>query len=201
MLACFVAGSPVTMSTGKTKSIDRVKVGETVRSFDESTKQFVAAQVVDVQHHEAKMETLIEFTLSTGKRFVSNNIHPIMVNAEYMAAGDIAKQFVDGKTMTFTSQSARPVTLKRVKVLHKAVKLFNLHVRSQYDTEGKDSSVGHNYMVQGVVVHNVKAWTPADEINFWANYPNDPTSTSCQSSGGWPTPNTPPQNGYKCYCP
>jgi hypothetical protein len=179
-MACFTAGTPVTMADGSEKAIEKVEVGELVKTYDETTKKFTVSPVTDALHHEKAVATLVDLTLSTGKVITANTIHRILVNDEYASAGEIAKRFIDGKPIRLTGVDGKHVGLDAAHIYKREVPLYNLHVKSPYDTE-KESELGHNYIAQGIVVHNEKA---DSTIDAWVDSGGYGEAALCESRGG-----------------
>jgi intein/homing endonuclease len=195
-LACFTGETKITMASGETKSIQDIKKGEIVQTFDEKLREFSSGEVVETLHHAPKMDTLITFELSNGHQITANKIHLILVGDKYISAGEIVKQFLAGKKISLVSDG-QDVFVKSAQVSHKAVKLFNLHVKSKYDTEAAQSTIGHNYIAEGIVVHNTKnPGEPALDA-FINSIPNQ-RSLACEAIGG--SVETSPEIAY-CFLP
>lgn len=175
-LACFIKGTPVLMADGTEKPIENVAVGDMVKTYDEAKHTFTTSPVTEALHHTKKMDTLVELSMTNDKVLTSNAVHLILVNGAYATAGDIAKQFIGGADLNLTGPSGEVVKINALKVYKKEVELFNLHVKSQHDKPKAESTIGHNYVAGGVVVHNDKA---ESTLNNW---PGD--GGLCFSRGG-----------------
>lgn len=180
MLACFIAGTKITLASGDTRNIEEIKKGDIVRTYDERTGEFLDSKVVEPIHHPAKPDTLVEFTLSNGKVLTANKVHKIRVEKEYLSAAEIVEKFTHGWPIKFVSEG-QEVTLKSVRVYQDSVKLYNLQVESKYDTPNEHATDGHNYIADGIVVHNEKAESTLDD--YEASMPNS-SSQDCEASGG-----------------
>jgi len=195
-LACFTAGTQVTLASGETRSIEKITKGDKVRIYDERAGSFTNSEVVDTLHHEAKPDTLIEMQLSNGRTLTANHVHMIRVGDSFISAGTIAERFAHGEAIAFTSED-KPVDLVAVRVYRDTLKLYNLHVRSPYDTATQHAEAGHTYIAEGIVVHNEKAQSTIDA--YLASMPNA-SSQACEQSGGEVYEKTSYPRLVKCDC-
>lgn len=158
--AYFVPGTKVALASQKEVPIEKVKVGDQVRTFDESTGLFTSSPVVKVFDHEEKDDYLVKMKLSNGRTLTSNVRHMIYANGRYQRAGDVAAQRFMGSRVMLTGRglkegdAATSVEVMEVTIRRGVSRLLTLHVASPYDREGKESSIGHNFVAEGVVVHN-----------------------------------------------
>lgn len=153
---CFVKGTPITMEDGSIKKIEDVKLGENILSFDESKQQLTVAPVTQTFHHPTQMSELYEFYLENGTTLKSNGIHPLYIQemGDYLKAEEIYKLWLKGQSATMLGQLGEPVRILAIVTTTEEVKLYNLHVRSRYDSLVQESDIGHNYFANGVLVHN-----------------------------------------------
>jgi hypothetical protein len=199
VIACFVAGTKVTLADGKTKNIEDIGEGESVRTFDESTGQITVSPVEEVFHHEESLSELYTFEYSDGKKVTSNDIHLFYsVNVKnYLPAKEIYSRWMRGQEMLLMTDNHKVVTVKNITRKVETVKLYNIHVTSAYDGKAP-SRIGHNYFENGILVHNEKAWmTVCDGLGLEVNDKNNgclpnnfgPYSghnvECCEANGGW----------------
>lgn len=159
---CFVAGTQVTLESGRTKKIEDIRVGESVITYDEITESMTSSPVKEIFHHETNLSTL--FTFHYGAEVLtSNDQHRFYLPKEdaYMSAAEIYINWKQGKTIHFLSLTNEEVLVKKIDIKEENVPLYNLHVKGRYDDSKapeKDwqSLANHNYFANGVLVHNVK---------------------------------------------
>lgn len=159
---CFVAGTQITLDTGKTKSIEDIAVGEIVRTYDEISKTFIDRPVTETFHHTERLQKLYTFEYGD-QTLISNHIHRIYlpVNDIYISAEEIYKKWKNGEEIYFLNdQTHTPVKVHNIQVEDKVVPVYNLHVSGIHDRDDTliDYTLpNHNYIANGVVVHNAKA--------------------------------------------
>lgn len=73
---CFVAGTQVWMSDGKTKKIEEVDVGDFVMSYNEETKEYQIAEVVGLITNPNTTD-LARLNLVDGTNVEMNAYHPV----------------------------------------------------------------------------------------------------------------------------
>jgi hypothetical protein len=88
---CFPAGEPVTMADGSSRPIERVLVGEWVRSYDPETRAFVRTVVLETRHHAASETSGVLLRVNGGLRVTPN--HPFFTptgnkRADALVLGD-----------------------------------------------------------------------------------------------------------------
>ena len=64
---------------GSRKPIDEIQSGDKVLAFNEIAGATYISPVVKTFHHTTRIQQLHHFTLSDGRTFTSNDIHPILV--------------------------------------------------------------------------------------------------------------------------
>lgn len=143
------------MANGMERNIEDISIGDEVVTYDETTGTFTTSVVSEVHFHESVSDQLFKMTLSNGRELTPNGVHMIFVNGNYMAAKEVADLFAQGQPVVFAGEHG-PVTLAAVEAYSDTADLFNFHVRSKYDTDASESHIGHNYIAEGVVVHNIK---------------------------------------------
>lgn len=179
-LCCFIRGTKVRMADGTEKNIEDIVVGDLVVTYDESTGKFGVSEVIEIFHHKEVKDTLVEFKLSNGRTLTSNTVHMIFVNGNYVEAQDIAKMVEDGQKIEMLGADGQKVTVVSCKTYEATTDLFNLHVRSVHDKDGEESNIGHNYIAEGVLVHNEKAESTVDDCEA---FPSART-LECIANGG-----------------
>ena len=85
--SCFPAGSQVTMFDGVTKNIEDVKVGESVMSYDEETKEIVSSLVTNLEQPYRNHIYTIEF--SDGSQLRMTDEHPILTKKGWASINPI----------------------------------------------------------------------------------------------------------------
>ena len=148
---CFDAGSQVLMADGTTKNIEDVVVGDIVISLNEDTGEFIPQTVKHtiVKHNS---NDLVYVNLSNGTQIGMRAYHPLLTtegwkslrpelaetqieagNVALLEVGDILVCY--GENVTIISIETRPEI-------------------ENYDTYNLSIDGYHNYIVNGVVVHN-----------------------------------------------
>ncbi|MFC1703383.1 polymorphic toxin-type HINT domain-containing protein [Candidatus Omnitrophota bacterium] len=98
---CFVAGTPILMADGTSKSIEEIKVGDTVLAFDQETGENKPDKVTEVFEH-----TTDNYLLINGHLKITSN-HPLFHENKWVEVGllkigdELTK--VDGTKETITS--------------------------------------------------------------------------------------------------
>ena len=137
---CFVAG---TMVSGK--SIETIRVGDYVESYDELTGRFVEKKVTKV--FKSIPETLIEVCLS-GPTFFCTYLHPILTESGWKPAIHLNRgDRVVGKNKILVCSGVCPVEKNE----YDSFETFYCPDGFVYNLEVEDT---HTYIANGVVVHN-----------------------------------------------
>ena len=148
---CFDAGSQVLMADGTTKNIEDVKVGDIVMSLNEDTGEFIKQKVAGTIINERSTD-LVYVYLSNGVRIGMRAYHPLLTtegwkslrpelsetiveigNVEMLEIGDTIIGYEENVTVVSIEQ--RPEV-------------------ENYPTYNLTIEGYHNYIVEGVVVHN-----------------------------------------------
>ena len=156
---CFIAGTQVTLKNGLTKKIEDMKVGDEVLTYDELRKSLNSSPVINVIHHDSRLNSLFTFSFSDGKEVTSNDIHPfyvVEING-YLKAHEIYQRWIFNQQTSVLTEDGKIVGVHHIGLEKKNVKLYNIHVRSPYDTKVKEGDFNHNYFANGILVHNRKA--------------------------------------------
>ena len=137
---CFVAGTPVLMAAGYTKSIENVHPGDIVKSYNQVTGKIENKRVLQISENETD-EIVTVFTgdgqaiqSTPGHKFYANNR---WISAEDLRAGDI-----------LVSVNGEKVVVEKIQhdILENTIKVYNFEVQDN-----------HTYLVgngNGIVVHN-----------------------------------------------
>ncbi|MFN0252292.1 MAG: polymorphic toxin-type HINT domain-containing protein [Kofleriaceae bacterium] len=140
--SCFLAGTQVTMADGSIRSIEDIRIGDFVMSYDETTHRTVASRVIDTIVHETRGDK----TLVINGTIRSTVNHPFYSDGKWV----LAKDLTPGDRLLALAQSApagevSPLvsTVVGVDVVPGRATVYNLEV------EGT-----HTYFAEGVLVHN-----------------------------------------------
>jgi bacillolysin len=154
--ACFLAGTAISMSDGSSKAIEEIKVGDRVKSFDESSGLFVQGQVIGLSQDKSSEYLLVNGTTKVtanhrfylppvGKSVVTNsclfsNASPaILAGGEWVEIGKLRPGAM------LLDQSGKFIEIKSIARIKESAPVFNFQV-SPYPT----------YIANGIVVHNRK---------------------------------------------
>jgi hypothetical protein len=128
--ACFLEGTKVLLGSGKESPIEKLKIGDIVKSYDIINSAIVNSKVISVHQRWSN-----HYYVINGKIKVTGE-HPFYVNGRWVKAKDlkIGMKLFNGLTEI-------PVT--SIEKINKQVKVYNLTV-DEYQ----------NYFAEGVLVHN-----------------------------------------------
>lgn len=84
---CFLAGTKIVMADGTYRSIEDIKVGDSVKSFDEKRGGIVDRQVTSVFHHTADEMTPYYLIINKCLRITPN--HQMYSDGRWIFAGDL----------------------------------------------------------------------------------------------------------------
>ncbi len=136
--SCFTAGSKVSTPDGD-KAIEEIKLGDMVNTYNMETKAVEPTQVTDtLAHHDRHT---LEIEVEDGRKLVTTVEHPLWTGSEWVPAGIIRV----GSDSLF-DKDGKTQKVVAVKVAPKA-NVYNFHV----------TAPAHNYFVEGLLVHNLKA--------------------------------------------
>jgi hypothetical protein len=132
---CFIAGTLVTLYGGEEKPIEKIQVGDVVRSYDGGTV-YVGATVTEIFHHpkEDAPALIVLNGILTG-----TPEHLIYTNGDWLPLGFLKI----GDAIQIDGMPAKVETLER---RYGFVPVYNLHTAHE----------SHNYYASGVLVHNAK---------------------------------------------
>jgi len=134
--SCFLAGTQIEMSDGTLKNIEDIKKGDTVKSFDESSKSWKVGTVNRVFHHSPDEMSDYYMVINDDLKVTPN--HPIMVDGIWIDAGELEIGDVyDGNIVT------------SIEHVYCRVPTFNFEVLPYHTYnvvwgESKTSSIVHN---------------------------------------------------------
>ena len=148
---CFDAGSKVLMADGTTKNIEDVKVGDMVMSLNEETGDFVAQRVIKTIIKE-NSDDLVYVNLSNGKRIGMRAYHPLLTTEGWKSLRpELVETLIDvgnvqmlevGDTLVGYEENVSIVSIEEREDI------------ANYNTYNLSVENTHNYIVEGVVVHN-----------------------------------------------
>ena len=152
LICCFDAGSQVLMENGTTKSIEDVELGDMVMSLNEKTGEYVAQEVKEciIKHNS---DDLVYVNLSNGTKIGMRAYHPLLTIDGWkslrpnlaettMEAGEEVKLLEVGDTLIGYSENVTVVSIDQRPEIE------------NYDTYNLSIDGYHNYIVNGIVVHN-----------------------------------------------
>ena len=152
MACCFDAGSQVLMANGTTKSIEDVEIGDMVMSLNEETGEYVAQKVNEciIKHNS---DDLVYVKFSNGTKIGMRAYHPLLTTDGWkslrpnlaettMEAGEEVKLLEVGDTLIGYSENVTVVSIEQRPEIE------------NYDTYNLSIDGYHNYIVNGIVVHN-----------------------------------------------
>lgn len=140
---CFIENTPITMGDSSTKKIKDIKIGDLVKSFDQSTGTITTDRVVNVFRHsiDEAPEYYLSVTTSDSHQIGITPNHPVYTEgkwkaAEYLKEGD-----------RLLNDNGLPITVKKIERISKKVPVYNLEIERN-----------HNYFAH-FLVHNKKGTT------------------------------------------
>ena len=150
---CFDAGSQVLMADGTTKNIEEVKENDMVMSLNEDTGEFVSQKVKNtlIRHNS---DDLVYVNLSNGQTIGMRAYHPLLTTEGYkslrpelaqttMEVGESVDLLEVGDTLVGYGENVTITSIEQRPEIE------------NYDTYNLCIEGYHNYIVNGVVVHNV----------------------------------------------
>lgn len=142
---CFIAGTQITMADGSHKNIEDIQIGDTVRSFDENTKQIVTSSVDKLFHHPTADMTgdyylVIKTTGGTTMNVTYN--HRIYSAGNWVDAGNL---IVGSPLLNDQNQPDFVASIGRV--------------QGKYPSYNFEVVKYHLYYASGILVHNAKGIT------------------------------------------
>ena len=152
-MCCFDAGSKVLMADGSTKNIEDVQVGDLVMSFDENTKEFVAKKVTGTVINTHSTD-LVYVNLSNGVRIGMRAYHPLLTTEGWKSlrpdSPDAMRENIEGLSLLEVGDT--------LVGYGENVTIVSIEQRPEVDnyyTYNLSVEDNHNYVVEGVVAHNI----------------------------------------------
>jgi hypothetical protein len=129
---CFAAGTPVTLSDGRTKPIEQMQIGDAVRSYSLERREFVTGKVTKNFKRSQPAYLNIDGIKVTVE-------HPFwLVNrSEWVKAGDIKRNDI------LMRDNGSWQTVRNITFIVEEIDVYNMEVEGE-----------HNYFAGGVLVHN-----------------------------------------------
>jgi hypothetical protein len=129
---CFAAGTPVTLSDGRTKPIEQMQVNDAVRSYSLARREFVTGTVTKNFKRNQPAYLNIDGIKVTVE-------HPFwLVNrSEWVKAGDIKRNDI------FLRDNGSWQTVRNITFIVEEIDVYNMEVEGE-----------NNYFAGGVLVHN-----------------------------------------------
>lgn len=161
---CFLAGTPVLMADGSQKAIEKIAIGDVVAAYDEISGRRIDSPVTETLHHEAKLQQLFHFVMEDGSNFTSNDVHLIYVPSlhGYFSAAGIAELWNQSHDLALMGDDGATVMIAKINQYTDVVPMYNLHVQGISQASPNDLGRGHNYFVDGILVHNSKCIQTTD---------------------------------------
>ncbi|RLF57982.1 MAG: hypothetical protein DRN25_05760, partial [Thermoplasmata archaeon] len=152
--SCFLAGTKIEMADGSLKSIEDIKVGDLVKSYDIESKEWKVGIVTKVFHHSP--EEMGDYYLIINNELRVTPNHPVYLNGKWMTAGELKVGDVFGEKI---------VSIERI---YRKVPTYNFEVYPY-----------HNYKVvwgqyAQCIAHNANADGPID-AEEWHDWHDDYT--------------------------
>lgn len=150
---CFPAGTPITLADGTQTSIELVKAGDRVMSYDAGRRQPVPAEVTELQSHEGKGYSISHLVLIPAEEITASLTsvmsvleleatpnHPVLTSKgrkqmQEVQAGDVL-YFFDTATASFREMRVQ----QNIAAFRKAGQVYNLVTNRQ------------NFLANGTVV-------------------------------------------------
>ena len=127
---CFIAGTLIQLPGG-TKSIEDIKVGDVVKSFDVGTSSVVNSKVTETFVHSDRYYMIINGIIKT------TSAHPFYSDGKWIEAGSLS---IGDKILHVDGLEH---TIETIELSDEAVTVYN------FEVDGT-----HNYFAEGYLVHN-----------------------------------------------
>ncbi len=131
---CFLAGMPITMADGSTKPIEKIKVGDMVSAFNETTQKMQPDKVTKLFRHPKEDTYLI-----VNGHLKVTPIHRVLSKGKWAQIGDL------NVGDTLTNAMGKDVPIETIVTAKDSVEVYNFEVNPL-----------HTYVAAGFVVHNRK---------------------------------------------
>ena len=129
---CFIKGTLIHLPSGM-KSIEDIKVGDVVTSFDVGTSSVVNSKVTETFVHSDRYYMILNGTIKT------TSVHPFYSDGNWIEAGDLS---IGDKILHVDGLEH---TIETIELSDEPVTVYN------FEVDGT-----HNYFAEGYLVHNKK---------------------------------------------
>ena len=127
---CFIAGTQIQMNE-IVKSIEDIKVGDIVKSFDVGTSSIVDSKVTKTYVHSDRYYMILNGTIKT------TSVHPFYTDGKWREAGSLS---IGDKILHVDGIEH---TIETIELSNEPVTVYNIEVENT-----------HNYFAEGYLVHN-----------------------------------------------
>ena len=127
---CFIKGTLIQLPSG-IKSIEDIKVGDVVKSFDVGTSSVVNSKVTETFVHSDRYYMILNGTIKT------TSVHPFYSDGNWIEAGDLS---IGDKILHVDGLEH---TVETIELSDEPVTVYN------FEVDGT-----HNYFAEGYLVHN-----------------------------------------------
>ncbi|MBR3052303.1 InlB B-repeat-containing protein [Candidatus Saccharibacteria bacterium] len=151
---CFPAGSQVLISMdGRTKTIEEIKAGDSVVSYDVFGDRYYEAEVTKLVIHDGEESAtkLADMILDDGTTLTMTLDHPILTSDGFKAIKSPDYPALTEQDIVKTTNGTHSITDIRIYDVEPTV-VYTLEVQD-YDEE-EDDNTYDTFIVDGVVVHN-----------------------------------------------
>ena len=151
-ICCFDPESQVLMAYGTTRNIEDVKIGDMIMSINEDTGEFISQKVKNtiIKHNS---DDLVYVNLSDGTRIGMRAYHPLLTTDGWKSLRPTLAE-----TIIEAGKSVKLLEIGDVLVGYNGnVTVVSIEQRpdiENYDTYNLSVDGYHNYIVDGIVVHN-----------------------------------------------
>ncbi len=150
---CFTAGTPVLMAAGYTKSIENIRPGDVVESYNQITCKAESKRVL--QTFENETDEITKITTSAGDTINSTPGHKFYANGKWLSAQDLRAGDI------LVNVNGEQVIVEQVQheILENPIKIYNFEVadNNSYYVGGREA---------GVLVHNAKCSNKFDNTEI-----------------------------------
>ena len=130
---CFIKGTLIHLPSGM-KSIEDIKVGDVVTSFDVGTSSVVNSKVTETFVHSDRYYMILNGNIKT------TSVHPFYSDGNWIEAGDLT---IGDKILHVDGLEH---TIETIELSNESVTVYN------FEVDGT-----HNYFAEGYLVHNKQA--------------------------------------------
>jgi hypothetical protein len=129
---CFAAGTPVTLSDGRTKPIEKIQVGDAVRSYSLARREFVTGKVT--QNFQRSQPAYLNID---GIKVTVEHPFWLVNRSEWVKASEIKRNDI------LMRDNGSWQTVRNITFIVGEIEVYNMEVEGE-----------HNYFAGGVLVHN-----------------------------------------------